>query len=159
MSRGLKALVVFLGVVIVALLGVLLFVPSAKGPTTGASPGAAAPAPAISADGHLVVDSPLAGSVISSPVAISGTVTGGGWFFEAVFPVAVEDANGAVLGRGLAHAGGAPGSWMTTGTVPFAGTIDFTATSYASGTVLFAKDNPSGDPANAGELGVPVRFK
>ncbi len=144
--KALKVFVIIFAVVIVVLFGLLILVKPAQGPTV----------PATSSDGHLVVTAPLQDVVVSSPLAISGTVTGGGWFFEAVFPVKVLDGDGTVLGEGQAQA---QSDWMTTGTVPFAASIAFSAPKYATGTILFAKDNPSGMPQNAGELRLLVRFR
>jgi Immunoglobulin-like domain of bacterial spore germination len=153
-----KIIAIVLGIVVVVLLGVLIFVPTAKGPATSSMPsGQSAPSPGatVSADGHLRIDLPDANDVISSPVAIEGTVTGGGWFFEGSFPIKVLDADGAIIGQGTAQA---LSDWISTGTVPFSASITFTAPHYASGTILFENDNPSGAPQNARSLSVPVRF-
>ncbi len=147
-----RTIVIALAVIILILLGVLIFVPSVKGPTTSGS------APIVSADRHLTVTAPAAGAVISSPVTLAGSVTGGGWFFEASFPIKILDADGTIIGQGHATAEGGSGAWMTTGTVPFAATISFRTPRYATGAVVFEKDNPSGLPQNAGELRVSVRF-
>jgi hypothetical protein len=147
--KYLKIIVIVFAVIIVVLLGVLIFVKPVQGPTVNAGP-------ATSPDGRVVVTAPLANAVVSSPLAVAGTVTGGGWFFEAVFPVKVLDGDGSVLGQGQAQA---QSDWMTTGTVPFAASIVFTAPKYATGTILFAKDNPSGLPQNAAEFQLPVRFR
>lgn len=144
----LKIVITAFAVIIVVLLGVLIFVKPVRGPAAATSP-----------DGHVVVTLPLLNASVSSPIAVSGTVTGGGWFFEAVFPIRILDGDGTVIGQGQAQAGGAVGDWMATGTVPFAANISFTAPKYATGTIVFAKDDPSGLPQNAGELSVPVRFK
>jgi hypothetical protein len=153
----LKIIAIAFAVIIVVLVGVLVFVKPVQGPTVpGPSHQTSTTEYATSPDGRLVVRSPLPGALVSSPLAISGTVTGGGWFFEAVFPVEVLDGNGTVLGQGQAQA---QSDWMTTGTVPFAAEISFTAQRYATGTVVFAKDNPSGMPQNAEDLRIPVRFK
>jgi hypothetical protein len=151
-----KKIVIIFAVIIVVLLGVLIFIP-AKAPEgpPGSTATSTIPQPAISADGHVSVTTPHAGDVVSSPVTITGTVTGGGWFFEASFPVKVIDADGAVLGRGQAQA---HSDWMTTGTVPFAATITFTAPHSGTGTIVLAKDNPSGMPQNDMSLAIPVRF-
>ena len=141
--KALKVIVIIFAVVIVVLVGLLIFAKPVQGPTVQG----------------VVVTTPSAGGLISSPVAITGSVTGGGWFFEAVFPVKVLDGDGTVLGQGQAQATGTPGDWMSTGTVPFAANIAFSAPKYATGTILFEKDNPSGLPQNAGELRLPVRFR
>ncbi len=149
----LKIIVIVFAVIIVVLLGVLVFVKPVQGPTVPVTENSA---PATSPDGRVVVTSPLPNVLVSSPLAISGTVTGGGWFFEAVFPVKVLDGDGTILGQGQAQA---QSDRMTTGTVPFAVSIPFTTPKYATGTIVFAKDNPSGLPTNAEEFSVPVRFQ
>lgn len=156
--KAVKIIVIVLAVTILALLGVLIFVQPVHSPTVEQNASSTVPQaqPAVSSDGRLTVTAPLAGGVIVSPLVAKGSVTGGGWFFEASFPVKVLDGDGAVLGQGTAQA---ESDWMTTGTVPFGTNIVFTAPHYATGTVVFAKDNPSGLPQNAGELRLPVRFK
>lgn len=156
MNKGLKIAVIALGVVIVVLLGLLIFVPSAHTPSAPPE-GRVAQTPTVSADGHVSITLPLANATIVSAAAVAGSVTGGGWFFEGTFPVKVLDADGAVLGEGHVQAEPAD-AWMSTGTVAFAGTVEFKTPHYATGTLVFSKDNPSGLPANAGEVRVPVRF-
>jgi hypothetical protein len=48
---------------------------------------------------------------------------------------------------------------MTTGTVAFSASIPFITPKYATGTIIFAKDNPSGLPQNAKQFDFPVTFK
>jgi len=149
-----KTLVIVFAVIIAVLLGVLFFVPTAHEP---ASPTTQANSPVTkSADGHLRVAAPVPGfSVATSSISIQGTVVGGGWFFEGSFPVKVYDADGTMLGRGIAQA---QGDWTSTGTVPFAGAIIFDAPHSATGTVVFSKDNPSGLPQNDQSLAIPISF-
>jgi len=92
---------------------------------------------------------------IVSPLTVDGEARGN-WFFEAVFPVRVLDGDGTVIGAGQARA---QSDWMTTDFVPFKAVVEFTQLKFSSGTVVFAKDNPSGLPQNAGEFRVPVRFE
>lgn len=146
--KSLKIIAIALGLIAVVLIGVLIFVKPAKGPTI--------PPALISDDGHLAISLPIAGSQISSPVAIEGTVINGGWFFEGSFPIQILDGNGTVIGKGLAQA---LSDWTSTGTVPFAASITFTAPSSASGTIVFSADNPSGLPANQKSFSEIVRFK
>jgi hypothetical protein len=153
----LKIVSIGLGIVILILLGLLIAIPSGNNPSQASAPsGGTAPALVVSPDGHLQISLPQENAVIASPLAIEGTVTGGGWFFEASFPVKVLDGDGAILGTGKAQA---LGDWTSTGTVPFSASIVFTAPHYATGTILFANDNPSGLPANAKSFSMPVRFK
>ncbi len=159
MQSKLKILAIVLGVIIIVLLGVLIFVQPAQGPTI--TPLATSTVPtgsgsSVSSDGRVKVTLPGANDIITSPVSVVGTVTGGGWLFEASFPVKVLDGDGTVLGQSTAQAGS---DWMSMGTVPFAAHITFKTPKFATGTILLQKDNPSGLPQNAGELRIPVRFK
>ena len=150
--KTLKYVAIIFGIVIVALLCALIFVPA---PDKGN--GVLEKNYTTSPDGHVQITNPTEGEEIVSPVVVSGSVTGGGWFFEGTFPMKVIDANGTVLGSGQAEA--AQGEWMSTGTVLFSGIIPFLAPHSATGTVVFSKDNPSGLPQNSGSFSVPVRFK
>ncbi len=145
-----KKIAIVLGVVILALLGVVLFYSPAKNSVAPEEHDAVA-----SADGRATVSSPLSGTQISSPVKIFGTVTGGGWFFEGSFPVKVLDADGTLLGKGAAQA---QGDWMSTSTIAFSAEISFTKPRFATGTIVVSNDNPSGDPAKSQSFSVPVRF-
>ncbi len=103
----------------------------------------------------IVVESPKPYDFIQHPFFFAGEARGG-WFFEASFPVRVEDANGTVLGSGIATA---TGDWMTNELVPFSGTIELDVPATDTGVVIFEKDNPSGLPENGGRLEVPVRLR
>lgn len=100
------------------------------------------------------VTSPDAHAVVQSPLHVTGDARGT-WYFEAVFPVRVLDANGQELGVIAVHS---VGDWMTEDFVPFAGDVTFRTPTTATGTVVFEQDNPSGLPENADELRIPVRF-
>ncbi|MFA6522332.1 MAG: Gmad2 immunoglobulin-like domain-containing protein [Patescibacteria group bacterium] len=91
---------------------------------------------------------------ISSPVAITGEARGT-WFFEASFPITVEDENGNQIGLGIATA---TSDWMTENFVPFTASISFTTPTTSRGTLIFHKDNPSGLPENDDTLEIPVIF-
>lgn len=100
------------------------------------------------------VTSPLAGSTITSPLRVTGEARGV-WFFEASFPVRVVDANGTVLGTGIAQA---QGDWMTEAYVPFIADVVFTKASTPKGEVVLQKDNPSGLPEHEDEFRLPIVF-
>ena len=162
---ALKIVALVLAVIIIVLLGVLFFYNPAKAPEAPAplpsgsvSSTAGASAPLVSPDGALAVatSSLMPGQLVQPPLRLEGTVTGGGWFFEATFPIRILDADGTVLGTTTARA---EGDWMSTGTVPWSATLDFGQARGATGTIVFMNDNPSGDPANAKTFSVPVRFK
>ena len=153
--KALKTLVITLAVIIVALLGVLIFVKPVEGPTQpviGTSPVVSV----VSSDGHLAVPTLHANDLVSDPLTLSGAVTGGGWFFEGSFPVQLFDGSGALIGTSPAQA---QGDWTSTGTVPFTVSITYPPTTSTVGTILFQNDNPSGLPQNAKTVSVPIRFK
>ncbi len=105
-------------------------------------------------DNMIRVTAPVAYATVGSPLQIRGQARGG-WYFEASFPVRLEDANGTVLAQAPAQA---QGDWMTTEFVPFEATLTFTAPTTETGTLILEKDNPSGLPENADERRIPVRF-
>jgi hypothetical protein len=156
---NLKILAIVFAVIIIILLGVFFFIKPVHGPTIPPDNNASSktePQSAVSADGRLTVLSPRAGDLVASPLTIAGQVTGGGWFFEASFPVRVVDGDGTVIGGGQAKA---QADWMTTSSVPFIAVASFTAPRYATGTVVLWKDNPSGLPENDASFTIPVKFK
>jgi hypothetical protein len=106
-------------------------------------------------DDLITVESPLPGSMISSPLLIRGKARGN-WYFEASFPVELVDAVGTVLAVGHATA---QGEWMTSEYVPFTATLNYTAPVNVSGTkgfLILRKDNPSGEARFDNSLSIPV---
>ena len=101
------------------------------------------------------VSSPSLYGTVSSPVQIIGEAKGT-WYFEAVFPITITDANGKELGKGQAHA---TSDWMTTNWVPFTAMITFNKPTTALGRIIFHKDNPSGLPENEKQETMIVRFR
>lgn len=99
------------------------------------------------------LDSPKANRVISSPINGNGQARGS-WFFEASFPVRLEDANGRIIAQTQAQA---DGDWMTSEFVPF--TFSFTAQLTFNQTywLVLERDNPSGQAGATQVLRVPVR--
>jgi hypothetical protein len=96
---------------------------------------------------------PLSFSKVSSPLTVTGEAAG--WYFEAEFPVRLEDANGNVLAQAPARA---QGDWMTVDFVPFTVTLTFVARPPTdTGKLILEKSNPRGEgPVESVE--VPVRF-
>jgi hypothetical protein len=150
-------------ILIIAAFGVLWYV-RGNGPapvTTGTGveeSSSTPPTPATTtppATSDIVVSAPKAGDLVKSPVTIVGKARGT-WFFEASFPIRIIDGNGRELGR---MAASAQGDWMTTDFVPFAASLSFISPTTTTGTLILEKDNPSGLPANAAELRIPLRFK
>jgi hypothetical protein len=100
------------------------------------------------------VQAPQPGALVRSPLRVTGEARGT-WFFEASFPVTLLDANGAAIVQTHAQA---KGEWMTEAFVPFESELSFAPPATETGTLVLAKDNPSGLPEHADELRVPVRF-
>ena len=100
------------------------------------------------------VFSPLPNSLVTSPLTITGEARGG-WYFEASFQVRLLDANNLLLAASPAQA---QSDWMTPNFVPFQVTLIFSPPTTATGTLILEKDNPSGEPANAAEVDIPVQF-
>lgn len=100
------------------------------------------------------IDSPRPNNKIMSPLTVTGKARGA-WYFEASFPIEIKDANGNLIGSGIAQA---QGDWMTQGFVPFTATIEFKVPQTTTGTLILRKDNPSGLPENDNQLIVPVKF-
>lgn len=104
----------------------------------------------------VIVESPPAGAMISSPVRVTGRARGS-WYFEAEFPVRLLDAHDTMIGTGVARA---QGDWMTSSYVPFEVSIVFHAPAEDStGILVLEKSNPSGMKEHAADVRVPVRFR
>ncbi len=91
---------------------------------------------------------------ISSPVTVKGKARGN-WYFEASFPVIIEDSNGNVLAQAPAQA---QGDWMTNEFVPFEVSLTFPKPTTTSGKIILKKDNPSGLPEHNDQIEIPVLF-
>ena len=104
---------------------------------------------------EIVVAEPQPNQKVKSPIVLSGEARGT-WYFEASFPVILQDSSGKVLAQVPAQA---QSDWMTTSFVPFSAKLSFIKPVYAtSGVLIFKNDNPSGDPSRDKEVRVPVRF-
>jgi hypothetical protein len=103
----------------------------------------------------ITLENPRPNAIISSGVDISGQARGG-WYFEANFPVILNDANGKEIARSYATA---KGEWMTEDFVPFSAELKFPKPETETGNLILEKSNPSGLPENLDSLVIPVRFK
>lgn len=102
------------------------------------------------------VDTPLAGSVIRSPLRVSGSARGF-WFFEADFPVHLKDENGRIVATGIAKA---QAPWMTEAFVPFEATLEFKSSPQPMrGALVLVKDNPSDDRSLDEAVELPVFYQ
>jgi hypothetical protein len=103
----------------------------------------------------ITIAEPRPNAVISSPLTISGKARGT-WFFEASFPILLEDEQGREIARGVATA---QGEWMTEEFVIYTAELTFAKPDSTKGTLVLKKDNPSGMPENDNALRVPVIFE
>ncbi len=90
---------------------------------------------------------------ISSPLTITGEART--WYFEASFPVELQDGAGRRLAIVPAEA---QGDWMTTEFVPFKATLQFAPPATAEGTLILRNDNPSDMREKDEIVRLPVRF-
>jgi hypothetical protein len=103
----------------------------------------------------IIISSPTPGQTISSPLMISGRAKGEWFGVDGTFPITLLDANGQTISEATAAALDA---WATDDFVDFNATLEFTATTSATGTIIFAKDNPSGLPQDDLNAEVPIVF-
>ncbi|MBU6370938.1 MAG: hypothetical protein KGH93_03375 [Patescibacteria group bacterium] len=102
------------------------------------------------------VSSPRPGATVTSPLAVSGKVSGS-WFFEGSFPVELVASDGTVIAQGVAHT---PGDWATTSLIDFSATLTYPRQAHSvQGSVVIKNDNPSGDPAKDKQMSVPVTIR
>lgn len=102
----------------------------------------------------LKITNPSPNETISSPLKVTGEAAG--WYFEATFPIRLEDNNGNKIAESYVTA---KGDWMTTGFVPFEGELTFTVPAgVIEGKLIFEKSNPSDLPQNADSISIPVKF-
>lgn len=91
---------------------------------------------------------------VKSPLVLTGQAKG--WYFEASFPVELQDANGHVLATGAAQA---EGNWMVSGFIPFRAELTFRVTATTTGVLVLKKDNPSGIPKYDESVRLPLTLK
>ncbi len=100
------------------------------------------------------VSNPRPNQKITSSLSISGQAVGN-WFFEASFPIELQDEQGNKLAETVAKA---EGEWMTEEFVPFTAKLEFKKPKTNKGKLILKKDNPSGLPENDNELLIPILF-
>jgi hypothetical protein len=102
------------------------------------------------------VDTPVPNTGVASPLKVEGEALGP-WFFEGDFPLLLTDGQGMTLARGYATS---QGSWMTSGFVPFAGTLEFPPPASTGRYILvLRKDNPTGLPEHDDAVTLPLILK
>jgi hypothetical protein len=141
-----------LGLIFIILLSILLFVPAKQ--TQAPQPVQNNPMPTVEG---LQVNSPKASEEVSSPIKITGVVTGNGWsgFEGQVGTVKLVDANNKELATGVLTA---TTEW-TTLPINFETTLNFTTIGTTAGTLVFRNENPSGDPARDKTFSLPINLK
>ena len=100
------------------------------------------------------VNSPRPNSVIGPVINISGEARGT-WFFEASFPIVLEDKEGNVLAT---HYATALADWMTEDFVPFESELEVDFGKAKEGILVLKKDNPSGLPEYEDGIRIPLFF-
>ncbi|MEX1013659.1 MAG: Gmad2 immunoglobulin-like domain-containing protein [Candidatus Paceibacterota bacterium] len=107
------------------------------------------------------IDNPRPGQEISSPLEITGKARGY-WFFEASFPLELQDSEGNIIIEHYAEAVLDPNNpdltWMTEDFIPFESSIKFDSSKLESGNLILRRSNPSGLPENDDKLIIPVIF-
>ncbi|MBT6691017.1 hypothetical protein HOB10_01635 [Candidatus Parcubacteria bacterium] len=109
---------------------------------------------ALAKEDLIRLDLPRPNQGISNPLVLEGQARGY-WFFEGDFPVVVL-YKGQVIAEGIATA---QSDWMTEDFVEFKAELEYQGPTEGKGTLVLKKDNPSGLPANADELTVPIIFE
>ena len=100
------------------------------------------------------VAEPLPGTTVPSTFTVTGEARGP-WYFEASFPVSLEDTEGNVIVETHAEA---QGEWMTEDFVPFTATLDATPLRGKDAVLVVKNDNPSGLPENEKEVRIPIHI-
>ncbi len=139
--------VVILAIIIVALLGVLIFIPGKVSNK---------PNSVIGTDG-LQINGLVANQEISSPLKITGKVIGNGWggFEGQVGAVELLDGNGKSIASGVLTA---TSEWMTL-PVNFETTLSFQSNMSQSGNLVFHNENPSDMRDKDKTFVLPVKIK
>jgi len=146
-----KATLTIFGLVLVLVAG--LFIGYYAASRRPSATGIVTPTPTV--ENMIILDAPKPGATVASPLKLTGRARGN-WYFEASFPVTLKGPGGVVLATVPAQA---QGDWMTTDWVPFTATLVFVAPSPGSaGTLIFQKDNPSGEPQNDDSRSISIVF-
>lgn len=122
------------------------------------------PVPEVPAETKLVSEKgveifitlPKADEGVTTPLVFKGRAPGN-WFFEANAGLTLTDWDGLIIAEGYVMA---DGEWMTTDYVPFTGTLEFVKPVYGErGTIIFKKDNPSGESKFDDSAEMTIKFK
>jgi hypothetical protein len=104
---------------------------------------------------EIMLDEPLSGTTVSSPLTISGQASGS-WMFEGQMQAILTDWNGLIIAEGPLTA---EGEWMTAELVPFSGELEFDMPEYGErGNLIIQAANPSGLPEHDAAYEIVVTF-
>lgn len=100
----------------------------------------------------ITVALPTPGAVTGKEFSVIGEARGN-WYFEASFPIELQDESGNVLATGIAQA---QGDWMTTDFVPFKADIVAPSAFIGPAVLVLKKDNPSALPEYDASISFPI---
>lgn len=103
----------------------------------------------------IVVDTPQVEAHVTAPISVTGKARGN-WYFEASFPIEVQNADGVVIGQGF---GTAEGEWMTEDFVPFTAIVNLDAPYSGPAILILKKDNPSGEETLDASVALPITIE
>ena len=152
-TSSILALVIVIALTIIALKWPLTVIAPETAPTSSSF--TPTPSPLTTSDLKITNPQPNQELIVPGTIQVTGEARGS-WFFEASFPIILQDANGNTLTTFTAQA---LEDWMTTDFVSFtaqASLPDVPNTTAAY--FVFSKDNPSGLPENDSFVKLPVRL-
>lgn len=91
---------------------------------------------------------------VSCPINFTGRIPGN-WFFEASAVAQLIDQDGNELSTTIVTT---TGEWMTTEPLLFSTQIECPEDCPSTGSILFIKENPSGQPENNDSIEIPIKF-
>lgn len=103
----------------------------------------------------IVIETPKPYQKVQNPIYIKGKVKGN-FFFEATFPVRIEDENGNIVKNSYIMT---KENWMSEDFVSFETTINIDELKIKRGFIIFEKANPSGLKENKFLIKIPVYFE
>ncbi|HPP43917.1 MAG TPA: Gmad2 immunoglobulin-like domain-containing protein [Caldisericia bacterium] len=103
----------------------------------------------------IVIESPEPYEKVQNPIHIKGKARGN-FFFEATFPIRIEDENGNILTTGYVET---KEDWMTDNFVSFETYLNFSKNDVKNGFIVFEKANPSDLEENRFEVKIPIYFQ
>ncbi|MBU0981193.1 hypothetical protein KKC94_00705 [Patescibacteria group bacterium] len=102
----------------------------------------------------ITVSFPEVNDTVECPITFEGEARGP-WYFEASFPVKLEDKSGKLIAQTIAEA---QEDWMTEEFVPFEGEFE-NVTFEGDSVMIFENANPSGLEENADEITFSVKIE